>query len=148
MKNNSLNGFNDGSHRSSGVGDKQTNICTMTEVLSLILKEGELAAKNQIHGSAHIKYWQGREDICKEINEVLQKHYKQQLKIDESKVIKVKPVVIKEGESKPKKYTKQFKNWVEELLTEEGQNIAKEGLTHLENLYEKCTGLLPIKNKL
>jgi len=48
----------------------------LAEVLSLILKEGELATTNQIHGSAHIKYWQGREDICKEINEVLQKHFR------------------------------------------------------------------------
>ncbi len=48
----------------------------LAEVLSLILKEGELAATNQIHGSAHIKYWQGREDICKEINEVIQKHFR------------------------------------------------------------------------
>ena len=48
----------------------------LAEVVSLILKEGEIAATNQIHGSADIKYWQGREDMCKEINEVLQKHYR------------------------------------------------------------------------
>lgn len=59
MENNLLNGFNDGLHRSSGVGGKHPN--------------------------------------------------EFENKIDESKVIKVKPVVIKEGESKPKKHTKQFK---------------------------------------
>jgi len=39
------------------------------------------------------------------------------------------------------KHTKQFKNWVEELLTEEeGQEIAVNGLEYLEMLYEQCTG--------
>ena len=39
------------------------------------------------------------------------------------------------------KHTKQFINWVEELLTEEeGQSIARKGLSYLELLYEQCTG--------
>lgn len=43
-------------------------------------------------------------------------------------------------------HTKQFKNWVDELLTEEeGQSIAREGVVHLELLYERCTGKSPMK---
>jgi len=39
------------------------------------------------------------------------------------------------------KHTKLFKNWVEELLTEEeGQSIARQGLNYLEILYKECTG--------
>ena len=42
--------------------------------------------------------------------------------------------------------TKQFKNWVEELLTEEeGQNIARKGKIYLEILYEQSTGKKPFK---
>ena len=40
-----------------------------------------------------------------------------------------------------KTYTKQFKDWVEEMLTEEeGQEIARQGIIYLEDLYERCTG--------
>jgi hypothetical protein len=45
-------------------------------------------------------------------------------------------------------HTVQFKNWVEELLTEDrGREIATKGLTYLEFLYEQCTGKSPFKTK-
>ncbi len=45
------------------------------------------------------------------------------------------------------KYSKSFINWVKELLTEEqGQEIASQGITYLEILYENCTGKKAIKN--
>lgn len=44
------------------------------------------------------------------------------------------------------KHTKQFIDWVQELLTEdEGQNIARKGIAYLELLYEQCTGKKPTK---
>ncbi len=43
-------------------------------------------------------------------------------------------------------HTQQFKDWVEELLTEEeGQSIARKGIEHLETLYTQCTGKEPKK---
>lgn len=44
-------------------------------------------------------------------------------------------------------HTIQFKNWVDEVLTEElGKEIASEGITKLEIMYEECTGISPFKN--
>ncbi|MEI6096429.1 MAG: hypothetical protein WCR08_13390 [Gammaproteobacteria bacterium] len=46
-------------------------------------------------------------------------------------------------------YTIQFKNWVEELLTEEqGREIAAQGVTYLQILYEDCTGKSPFKTEI
>ena len=45
-------------------------------------------------------------------------------------------------------HTVQFKNWVEEMLTEEeGREIARQGITYLQILYERCTGKSPFKLK-
>lgn len=45
-------------------------------------------------------------------------------------------------------HTVQFKNWVEELLTEDyGREIATQGITYLQILYEDCTGKSPFKTK-
>ena len=45
-------------------------------------------------------------------------------------------------------HTVQFKNWVEEMLTEEeGREIAAQGITYLQILYENCTGKSPFKSE-
>ena len=45
-------------------------------------------------------------------------------------------------------HTNEFKNWVEEVLSEElGRKIASQGITTLEILYEQCTGKLPFKTQ-
>jgi hypothetical protein len=45
-------------------------------------------------------------------------------------------------------HTTQFKNWVEEMLTEDyGREISAQGITYLQILYEDCTGKSPFKQK-
>jgi hypothetical protein len=48
----------------------------LAEVLLLLEKEYKEAISHQKHGSPSIKYFQGREDVCKEVGDFIRSNFR------------------------------------------------------------------------
>lgn len=48
----------------------------LAEVLLLLEKEYKEAISHQEHGSPSIKYFQGREDVCKEVGDFIRSNFR------------------------------------------------------------------------
>jgi hypothetical protein len=84
----------------------------------------------------------------KKLEEKFEALFKEETEESFNKWLADKQQNIKPNNMAQQTHTSQFKNWVEELLTEEeGREIAAQGITYLQILYERCTGKLPFKIK-